>query len=242
MYEQENIPLANLFQLGSRKPIYQIRDGGTIMEKPALVNLDGHAMFGGSDIENMEITPEEPKIEPVELVGEIEEEPTLTQTKKGYNIINLFWLYNQKLFDKKPLLDNETHFATISFNCNFGNLRVDLFEIPPEAIKGHVVFLNLLKRKISGTIYPGSLFRLLYEPSINMTCMEQLVTYTGEDWQSQRPVCKFMKNDHGILLTIDDHMKNSHLYNFTGWQREAFIYAAKFALNQGFQLVAQNNM
>lgn len=221
MHSLDNIPEPTFIQTGSKQSPIENNTSGFITEKLIFHN-------------------ELPKDD--EIIDEKKEEiceVDKTQ-KKDYTIMSLFWLYNEKLFDKNSkFYENEAQFCTISYNCNFGNVRLDYYDIPQTAIKGHVVFLNLLNKKISGTIYPASLFKIKCLKIGAFTCMEQLVTHTGEEWQSQRPVCQIKKLENSILLGISDHTGLSSVYEFKDWQYHAFMHCVNFALNQGLQLFGQ---
>ncbi len=173
----------------------------------------------------------------------------------GYNIIDLFWFINPKLTGKKEgreqISDQEAHFCAISFNINFGNLKVTFHKIPNGAIQGNVLFLQSLMRLTSGTIYPSSLFKMtdLYkyktedtpEEELEFTCLEQLLRNTNEAWQTVRPVCKFKMNNH-IKLSINDPKSGDFFYEFNGWQLRGLLHAANFALTEGVALHGQHNI
>lgn len=168
--------------------------------------------------------------------------------KSQYHIIDLFWFINPKLSLRQELPIEEAHFCQVSFNIDFGNIKITLFKIPNGALHGHVLFLMSLLRLTSGTIYHSSLFKLIHESErlkkdnpIEFTCLEQLVYNSGETWQTQRPVCTFNVNSN-IILTINDKNSGRFFYEFTDWQKSALIHAAKFAINQGYTLTGNQNI
>lgn len=168
--------------------------------------------------------------------------------KSNYHIIDLFWIINPKL-GVVEIPKEEAHFCQISYNIDFGNIKATLFKIPNGALHGHVLFLMSLLRLTSGTMYQSSLFKLIYESKklergntpIEFTCLEQLVYNTGEQWQSNRPVCTFKIND-SITLTITDKNSGTYYYEFSGWQKDALLHSANFATNQGYLLTGQQNI
>jgi hypothetical protein len=168
--------------------------------------------------------------------------------KSNYHIIDLFWMINPKL-GVLEMPREEAHFCQISFNIDFGNIKITLFKIPNGALQGHVLFLMSLMRLTSGTIYPSSLFKLQYEGKklergnkpIEFTCLEQLVYKTDEPWQSNRPVCTF-RIDDTIALTITDKNSGIYYYEFSGWQKEALLHSAEFATDKGYILTGQQNI
>lgn len=169
--------------------------------------------------------------------------------KTPYHIIDLFWFINPNLSNRQEFPVEESHFCQVSYNIDFGNIKITLFKIPNGALQGHVIFLMSLLRLTSGTIYPSSLFKLINESEKNQspnelstfTCLEQLVVKTGEPWQSNRPVCTFQVNSD-IILTITDKNSGQFYYKFSDWQKKAIIHAAKFATNQGYVLTGNLNI
>lgn len=164
------------------------------------------------------------------------------QEKSDYKIVNLFWLINPKVYSEKtPLLPNELHFCSISFNINFGNLRIELGQMNQESIQGHLICLNKINRLVNTTIYPTAMFQLVMnQPQV--ACMEQIINYNNSEWQNKIKqgvfTTKIEENKNSIILTIGDE----YCYEFIDWQRDALIYSCKFGLNQGFNLSGENLM
>ncbi len=153
-----------------------------------------------------------------------------------YNILNMFWLMNPKLFQEGvELLENECHFMTISYNINFGNIRIEFGSMNQESLRGHLICLNKINKFANATIYPTALFEIISGVP-EVTCFEQIINYTGEDWQVNRPQCQVnTQTDGSIIVSID-----KHVYQLAGPQKDMFIYALKFALNQGMVLSGQH--
>lgn len=165
--------------------------------------------------------------------------PSNKSTEK-YNIINIFWLINPKVYtpQETPLLENEQHFCAISFNVGFNNLRIELSNMTNESIINNLICLDKIQRNIVGTVYPTAMLQLITASSPEVICYEQILKYTGEDWQKNRPVTKFSFMTNGsILCSID-----KFCYEFSGYQKEAILGACKFGLSQGLLLSGMNNI
>lgn len=158
-----------------------------------------------------------------------------SDTKSKYNIINMFWLINPKVYSQEAMLPNEVHFVTISFNINFGNLRVEVCNMSNDSIKDHLICLNKIQRLTNGTVYPSGMFQIVCKlPEVS--CFEQIINYEGSDWQNKINPVKFVTNEKGsIVMSIAQHV-----YEFVGWQKEALLYACKFGLNQGMVLTGES--
>ncbi len=157
------------------------------------------------------------------------------KSENKYQILNMFWLINPKVYSGEAMLPNEVHFVTISFNINFGNLRIEVCNMTKESIKEHLVCLNKIQRLSNGTVYPTAMFQLVCKTP-EVACMEQVINYDGSDWQNKINPVKFVTNANGnITMYIAQHC-----FEFTGWQKEALLYACKFGLNQGMVLSGEN--
>jgi len=161
--------------------------------------------------------------------------PSTSPEQQKYQILNLFWLINPKAYSNAPLLDGEVHFTSISYNVNFGNLRIELGTMSNESIVGQMICLNKVNRILSATVYPTAMFQLV-SGCPEVFCMEQIINYTNADWQNKLKPAKFATSESGsIVLTID-----SNCYEFVEWQKEALLYSCKFGLGQGLLLSGEN--
>ena len=151
-----------------------------------------------------------------------------------YRILNLFWLINPKAYSGDAMLDGEVHFTTISYNVNFGNLRIELSSMANDSIVGQMICLNKVNRLVNATIYPTAMFQVVSNVP-EVFCMEQIINYNNSDWQNNLKPAKFNASEKGIILTIENSC-----YEFTDWQKEALLYSCKFGLNQGVTLTGQN--
>lgn len=158
------------------------------------------------------------------------------KTENKYSILNMFWLVNPKAYIKDAqMLPGETHFMAISFNINFGNLRLEVSNMSADSIKGQLICLNKMQRLVSGTVYPSAMFQLVSKiPEV--ICYEQIINYEGSDWQNKIAPVSFNTTTGGSIVASI----GQHVYEFQGWQKEALIYACKFGLNQGMVLAGES--
>lgn len=165
------------------------------------------------------------------------------QKKQKYKIIDLFWLINPKFYAKQQLLQGEAHFVILSFNIDFGNMRLSYFNLTNNSIQNNIVYLENLKRTVSGTMYPATAFNVFNSPRITTICIEQLFQQTpGANWQQERPVCTVQKNEEKIRFQVKDPKYGEYFYDFISWQRDAFLHACNFTFTKGFELVGQQHI
>jgi hypothetical protein len=194
-----------------------------------------------------ETAPSAGMIDPFSTVGEANPfnpaiQPT---TNQKYAIIDLFWLINQKFYatPKQAPAANEAHFVILSFNLDFGNMRISFFNLQNNSIQGNIIYLENCKRTVSGTIYPSTAFNIFNSQRLSTVCLEQLFKQVpGATWQQERPICTVQKHETAIRFNIKDPKYGEYFYDFTGWQREAFLHACNFTFNKGFELSAQKHI
>ena len=172
-------------------------------------------------------------------------QPQQTSQQTKYQIFDMFWLINPKYYAnpmQQPIV-SEAHFVVISFNISFGNLRVSYFNMTNNSVQGNVIYLENLKRTVTGTIYPSTAFNTFSSPRLTTTCMEQLFRQIpGANWQQERPVCTIQKIEDKLRFTIADPKNGKYFYDFIGWQYLAFMKALEFSFTKGFELSAQQHM
>lgn len=171
--------------------------------------------------------------------------PPVQNNQSKYKIFDLFWMLNPKFYAKpaQQPVSGEAHFIVMSFNIDFGNLRVSMFNLNSNSIQNNIVYLKNLKRTVSGTIYPATAFNAFTSARLSTTCLEQLFEQIpGASWQQERPVCTIGKNEELIRFTVKDPKFGTYFYDFTGWQREAFLHACNFTFTKGFELMAQQHL
>jgi hypothetical protein len=168
---------------------------------------------------------------------------TNTQDQQSkYKIFDLFWLINPKFYEQKQPIQSEAHVAIISYNVDFGNLRLTYYHLTKDSIIKNLIFYENLKRLVSGTIYPAAAFNICNSTPLSMTCMEQLFKQTGESWQQERPVCTAEKQNNALRFTISDPKYGKYFYDFTNSQFKAFLYACNFVYTEGFRLMGQKKL
>jgi hypothetical protein len=166
-----------------------------------------------------------------------------TEQTAKYKIFDLFWLINPKFYSQQQPIQSEAHVVIMSYNVDFGNLRISFFQLTKDSIQGNLIYFENLKRLVTGTVYPASAFNICNSPTLSMTCLEQLFKQIqGATWQQERPKCVVEKSAEIIRFTINDPKYGNYFYDFKGWQYKAFLYACNFIYTEGFRLFGQKQL
>jgi hypothetical protein len=235
----EDIPQGSSIQSGSGPIEYTNEENLDIfdIEEPSFItdmsnNIDKNLEEIQKSISNIEVpTPTNE--------SEISKNTYYNNSKKNYHIIDIFWL-NYEGDESVKNNKNLVEFITISYNIDFGNLRINFYQIPDNAVDENVVFNQSLKLLVSGTIYPSSCFKALnyFKP---FNCIEQLIIRNNEKWEKERPIVAIYNNkdedEDKIHLKITNVIdKEEYYYVFKGWQKEAFEKCLKYTYEQGLNL------
>lgn len=162
---------------------------------------------------------------------------------KNYHIIDMFWLNyegNETIKEDSNLVE----FVIISYNLDFGNLRISFHQIPDNAIDNNIVFNQSLKLLVAGTIYPSSAFKAIHtkEP---FTCIEQLIIRSNEKWEKERPIVSIQnkskdENNLSFIIAIKNVIDNQqYLYEFNDWQAKALYSCLEHTYKQGLLMRGQ---
>jgi hypothetical protein len=162
---------------------------------------------------------------------------------KNYHIIDMFWLNYEgdETINDNP---NLVEFVIISYNLDFGNLRITFHQIPDNAINNNVVFNQSLKLLVAGTIYPSSAFKAIHTKK-PFTCIEQLIIRSGEKWEKERPITAIQNTSEdennlsftiAITNVIDDQQ---FIYEFKDWQAKALYSCLEHTYKQGLLMRGQ---
>lgn len=198
-------------------------------------------MFELDDVVRLVQTGEEELAKVNEMVNDVASqleniEPSTAPTK--YYIFDLFWLVNPKILNDK-LEKNEAALAVLSFNAQFGNLRVSLHRGNQDMVdleKG-VIYLKKAERVVSIAIYPEQLARIVEKDGKEdgFVVLDRVVGDTNLEWISRkREAAKVQMKDRSLRLS-----QEGIFYNFANLQYFLFLHCCKWVLNHGFALTGR---
>ncbi len=190
--EEDNVPCGSNLQIGN------IIQENTIPKNDTIKKQELNYPSKENDIEPQFIEVEPPSknfspmntvsIDEYEYIPDKENKPI---NNKKYRILDLFWLMREDIINKILLNENiednlEAHAITISFNVDFGNLRIEFYKLNKNSIQNHILFHQAFKSITKITIYPFYANKILYN-EINQIddpiyCFEQLFNNTYESW------------------------------------------------------------
>ena len=176
-----------------------------------------------------------------------------------YNMITLFWLLHEQKETFKHI-PNYSDFITLTYNIDFGNLRIELLKLNEESNINNCVFLTSSPKLINCTIYPSSAFKIVSEfasfknrilanpteeTTLKIGCIEELINNTNEQWQFERPITSvyLQYSNNTICITIEVisgiNKEVIYYYSFVGWQIDCFISSLTYIFQDGFRLRGQ---
>ncbi len=146
--------------------------------------------------------------------------------KKQYNILDLFVIFNPKLFDKGSFEENEAKVVVFGFNADYGNLKIDFKPFSKEYVVGGGTGFNIVKAKSKKT------FALNSEHAMEILNTNGPVNIIGrtltDDWvPPETCVTHTLIEDKSSFKLESDGM----FIELTGWRAKAFDGCLEFLLN-----------
>jgi hypothetical protein len=185
-----------------------------------------------------EFNSAEPEIiNAVSAVSQSQPTPTTTAERpsytKKYNIVDMYWLINQKLFNQEKLEQNEASLLIIGYNADFNNLRVAFHEAGPKTFTEASVLKYETKQITTVNIFSETAQKVLYNIQSKkykdeISNFERIFTpHSGSnDWKP---------NPSQIEMEIPKYIKlrtkfnnTTYLFTFSDWQIQALLNAMKF--------------
>lgn len=153
---------------------------------------------------------------------------------KKYNIIDLYWCINSKLFDKKPLEKNECPLLIIGYNGDFLNLRFGLYDSTDKSFTETGIHKH--ECKLIGQINVFSETAQLVHQSIiqkkdtTVTNFERIFS-NGTDWTPTKGNFEISTVNKNVVLNILDENKQHRFFTFGNSSIHNLISALTFMYN-----------
>lgn len=163
----------------------------------------------------------------------IREQHSQKEYVKKYNIVDLYWLVNQKLFNSQKLNKDEAALLVIGYNADFNNLRIAFHEANAKSFTQTSILKYETKQITTVNLFSETAQKILYNIQTKkfkdeITNFERLFTANvgNNDWKPN-PTQITMDIPNNIIIQTK---YNNTLYSFTllDWQIQAFLNAMKF--------------
>jgi hypothetical protein len=153
--------------------------------------------------------------------------------KQTYHIVDLFWLINLNMKDRRKVIEGETALCIISYNASYNTMKISLRNLTePDAVRPN--YINLEKTVQLGVAYFGSETACEVLEKINnganqkITITERLFS-ANIDWtpgQSQVIV------HNSKFVEIKSIKPDNNIFSFPvfDWQLSAFKRALEFMI------------
>lgn len=155
---------------------------------------------------------------------------------KKYNIVDLYWLVNQKLFNSEKLNKDEVALLIIGYNADFNNLRIAFHDVSAKTFNETSILKHETKQITTVNIFSETAQKILFNVHTKkfkdeFSNFERIFTASSgnNDWKPN-PTQIEMNIPNNIILKTKF---NNNIYSFTflDWQIQAFLNAMKFMTN-----------
>lgn len=152
---------------------------------------------------------------------------------KKYNIVDLYWLVNQKLFNSEKLNKDEVALLIIGYNADFNNLRIAFHEVTAKSFNETSILKHETKQITTVNIFSETAQKILFNVHTKkfkdeFSNFERIFTANSgnNDWKPNSTQIEMNIPNNIVLKT----KFNNAIYSFTflDWQIQAFLNAMKF--------------
>ncbi|MEM4385244.1 MAG: hypothetical protein QXD03_01715 [Candidatus Anstonellales archaeon] len=165
-----------------------------------------------------------------------DEEPNSTvvvqqsDQQRKYNIIDIFWMVNEKLTDNQTLSEDEAAYCVIGFNATFGNMRVEFRKQGQNKL--NYIVQSQCPRITSFNIYSEEAFEILEKiqrgEKFNHVVRERIINQ--QNWYPNETKIIFNNGKIGIM-TIDNNQKIKAKFVMNHTQTKMFVTALRYMIS-----------
>lgn len=188
------------------------------------INLDDDPLPTDANHPNQTGVGEQTFIDPNPI-----EESAPVFVKKHHNIIDMYWLINNKLFERKPLGEGEAGFLALGYNADFANLRVGFHQPDQESFTKSSMIKDKMKFMTTLNIFSETAYNILdclrTAKDINISNFERII---GADNKWVPNQTQISGNAQEIIIKTLTTEGNKFYYTFSGWQVPCLASALKY--------------
>ncbi len=153
-----------------------------------------------------------------------------TQRTK-HNIVDMYWLINQKLYDKEELNSDpkEVGVLTIGYNADFNNLRIGFFEIQSDSITKSSINKDKMRFLTSINIFSETAFKILNN-QVDFYNLERII---GAENPWTPNITLFSKEDDRFIIKTMSTNGEKFMFTFSKSEFSCLQTALNFMINGG---------
>jgi len=172
-------------------------------------------------------------IEPVQNTIELDQvviEPIKDNIKKRHhNIVDMYWLINEKLFNQQALGQGEAGLLAIGYNADFGNLRIGFHEVNGESFTKSSMIKDKMKFLTSINFFSETAYAirdcLRNGKPVNISNFERII---GSDNKWTPNQTQITGDTNQLIIKTMTPEGKKYNYTFSNWQIPAFATALKY--------------
>ncbi|MEO5349612.1 MAG: hypothetical protein H7836_08200 [Magnetococcus sp. YQC-3] len=169
-------------------------------------------------------------------MSDLDEDNSLlpNQSKIKYNIVDMHWLINNKLYNKLKLEEDpkEAGFLTLGFNADFNNLRVGFYEITESSITRNSINKDKMNFLTSINIFSETAnnitFKLRNNQPLELYNLERIIGLKNQ-WVPNITMISGDRNEITIKTMTPEEKK--YMFSFTDYQVDIFLNSLNFMCN-----------
>jgi hypothetical protein len=151
--------------------------------------------------------------------------------KRKYKFVQLYWLINQKLFAKQQLAAGEAPLIEISYNVDYGNLRISFIKVNQNTFDATSIRVQNTDRATTVNIYGETADQILFNLEhgvVGQIAVFERMIQASASWSPNQTIFTINQDGSVTLATKVANNQDTHSYTFSGWQIKSLKNALKF--------------
>lgn len=153
--------------------------------------------------------------------------------KRRYRFVQMYMLINPKLFAKQQFSAGEVPILEISYNVDYGNVRLGFANTRADTFDQTCIKVQNLERLTTVNIYQETAEQLLYNiehwKGSSIQVIERMIQ-SSASWSPNLTIFQVNPTDKSVTLTTKTN-NGQFVYVFNEWQLNSLINSMKFLIN-----------
>jgi len=151
------------------------------------------------------------------------------QQQNKYNIVDMFWFINKKLFAQKPLGQNEAGIITVGYNASFNNMRFSLHGFQEGSTNASSIIMSNCPRLATCNIYSETVCDLIAKKGSGVGVVAYERVIKAGNWTPNQTA--LMWDANGIIVQTTTGQNQTFTFQFSDEQVFALEKAFDFMMN-----------
>ena len=149
--------------------------------------------------------------------------------EQRYQIIDMYWLVNQKVKTNEQFIDGECNFMTIGFNASFNNMRLTFFSMNPQDLNNSYITISNLRKITNCNIFSETAGELYFNKGTGNPVRIHERMFRMTNWTPN--FTQITWNPDNIVIHTQDSQGILTAFTLLNWHITAFESCLNFLVD-----------